>query len=209
MKSMQTILLILENSIEFDLTKTVLVKLGFNVLSLQKGADMHLKLKENFPEVVITSVLGKQDTMLEEFINIRAKRGIPKFIWVGAESRLKKLNEVQLKLIDATLPTPVQPEVLIEKVCGLLNIPAEQLIETYRKLLMGSTQNAKPSGSSILIHDEKRAASYAKITEKIEKQDKVFTGKDLDRFSGKNDGAGNTEDLLGKKREFVKALFKK
>jgi DNA-binding NtrC family response regulator len=204
---MRNILLILENAIEFDLTKTVLVKLGFNVLSLQKGADMHVKLKENFPEVVITSILGKQDVMLEEFINIRAKRGVPKFIWVGAESRVKKLNDVQLKLIDATLSTPVQPEALIEKVCGLLNMPAEELIETYRRLLVGSSPIQRSMGSSSLIHDEKRALNYAKIASGIEKQ--VFTAKDLDRFSSRTDGEGNTEDLLKKKRQFVKAMFKK
>jgi len=204
---MPTILLILENAIEYDLTKTVLVKLGFNVLSLQKGADMQKKLKEHFPEVVITSVLGKQDAGIEEFINIRAKRGTPKFIWVGAESRLKKLNDTQLKLIDATLATPVQPEALIEKVCGLLNMPAQQLIESYRKLLVGSMP-LKAAGS-LLINDEKRAANYAKIADGIKKQDKVFTARDLDKFSGKDDGDANTETLLNKKRQFVRAMFKK
>jgi DNA-binding NtrC family response regulator len=205
---MPTILLILENAIEYDLTKTVLVKLGFNVLSLQKGAEMRDKLKEHFPEVVITSVLGKQDAGIEEFVNIRSKRGTPKFIWVGAESRLKKLNEVQLKLIDATLSTPVQPEALIEKVCGLLNMPSQQLIDTYRKLLVGGTP-ARPPGQSAMIKDEKRAASYAKIAAGIPVQDKVFTAKDLDRFSGKDDGDKNTETLLNKKRQFVRAMFKK
>lgn len=205
---MPTILLILENAIEYDLTKTVLVKLGFNVLSLQKGAEMRDKLKSHFPEVVITSVVGKQDAGIEEFIDIRAKRGTPKFIWVGAESRLKKLNETQLKLIDATLATPVQPEALIEKVCGLLNMPAQQLIETYRKLLVGSS-SSKTQSNSPLIRDEKRAASYAKIADGIEKQDKVFTAKDLDRFTDKKDGGANTEDLLNKKRQFVRAMFKK
>jgi len=221
---MHTILLILDNAIEFDLTRTVLTKLGFNVLSLQRGADMHSKLKEHFPDVVITSVLGKQDTLLKEFIDIRSKRGTPKFIWVGAESRGKKLNEIQLKLIDATLDTPVQPEELIEKVCLAVGLLPQTMIDTYRKLLQGSmagqtgAPKAQPASNrpspikstgTANFRDEKRAATYSQIVSKIEKQDKVFTGRDLDRFNTKAAGDENTLSLHEQKKSFIKALFKK
>lgn len=204
---MKNILLILENAIEYDLARTVLVKLGFNVLSLQKGSDMHTRLQDHFPDVVVTSVLGKQDSLLEEFITLRAKRGAPQFIWVGAESRLKKLNETQLKLIDERLPTPIQPEMLIEKICVLTGLKANELIETYRTLIKGSLSAAKTT-SSARFNDEKRAENYARIVSKIEKQDKVFTVKDLERLGGPG-GVENSVDLHEKKKTFIRTLFKK
>ncbi len=220
---MRNILLILENQLEFDLTKTVLQKLGFQVVWLQKGDNSREKLSKNFPELVITSVLGSDADFLSEFIKVRQARGTPKFIWVGAASRLDKLTTVQRQLIDANLPTPIQPDVLIQSVCRLFQLDEAEYLQTYRKLLMGhSTTSSKTASASTApaakhtfvkgiadpFEDSARTSKYKDLAKKIEPQDKVFSMRELDK-SLREDPGGNTTDLLQKKRAFVKALLKK
>lgn len=205
---MKNILLIIENSLEFDLTRTVLFRLGFNILSLQKGADMHTRLQENVPDLVITSVLGADDEILQAFIDVRAKHGTPKFLWVGPVYKVKALNDTQKQLIDDTMSTPIQPEVLITKVCDLLALPSQKMIDAYHKLLSGSFKLPEQPKSK-LIHDPARAEKYAAIARKIEKYNRVFKSETLDKFTTPEGAGGNTEDLLNKKQQFVKTIFKK
>lgn len=205
---MKNILLILDNTLEFDLTRTILFKLGFNILSIKKGADMHARLQENFPDLVITSVLGTQDDMLTEFTKIRENRGIPKFIWVGPDTKMKKLSGVQMKVIDATLSRPIQPEQLIRTACELLGLVADKYIDRYRGLLSDSLASPSPSSSSI-IQDPVRAAAYGKVVQKVENIDKTFSLKEIAHRNDKKAGLENTAELGAQKKEFLKALFKK
>lgn len=211
---MRNILLILENSLEFNLTKAVLQKLGFNILSLQKGADMHQLLAKSFPDLVITSVLGSQDEFLNDFVQIRQKRGTPKFIWVGPVARLDKLKTAQRQLIDASLSTPIQPDVLIQSVCHLFELDAAEYLQKYRALMNTTAAGSdliKVTGSIAVpttASDPVRAEKYNQILKNIPKVDKVFSTKDLDKHTLKDEAAGNTVDLLEKKKKFVKALLK-
>jgi CheY-like chemotaxis protein len=202
----KNILLILDNALEFDVTRTILFKLGFNILSIKKGADMHARLKENFPDLVITSVLGTQDEMLTEFTKIREKRGIPKFIWVGPDTKMKKLSDVQKKVVDATLSRPVQPEQLIRTACDLLGLPADKHIHLYRGLVADSL---KAPATSSKIHDPARAVAYGKVVQKIENIDKTFSLKEVAHRNDKTAGLENTEELGAQKKAFLKSLFKK
>lgn len=220
---MRTILLILENQLELNLTKTVLQKLGFQVLWLQKGDNFREKLSKNFPELVITSVLGSDSDFLSEFMKVRQARGTPRFLWVGAASSMDKLTAVQRQLIDENLPTPIQPDVLIQLVCRLFQLDEVEYLQMYRKLLMGQTTTVPVSGRPVPANAPKmtfvkgqadpfespvRSAKYMDVVKKIEPKDKVFSLRELDKHQrGKPDG--NTEDLLQKKRSFVKALLKK
>jgi DNA-binding NtrC family response regulator len=207
---MKNVLLILDSPIEFDLTRTILFKLGFNILSLKKGSDMYARFREYFPDIVITSVLGTQDEMLVEFVKIREKRGIPKFIWVGSDSRMKKLSDIQLKVIDANLTRPLQPEQLIRTVCTLLELPADELVAKYFGLLSGSM--TEPNQGNVIVSGEKAEtveSRYNVHVQNVEHQDKVFTAKDLMQHNTATAGDGNTEELLNKKKEFLKSLFKK
>ncbi len=203
---MKNVLLILDNALEFDLTRTILVKLGFNILSIKKGADMHARLKENFPDLVITSVVGNQDQILTEFIKIRENRGIPKFIWVGPDTKMKKLSEVQMKVIDSTLARPLQPEQLIKNVCELLGLSVEKHVAAYRGLTANTLQTPAAPNK---INDPVRAAAYAEFVKKTEDLDKTFSLKEV---AGHNDitaGVENTDQQTNRKKEFLKNLFKK
>lgn len=204
---MKNVLLILDNALELDLTRTILFKLGFNILTIKKGADMHTRLKENFPDLVITSVVGTQDEMLTEFLKIREKRGIPKFIWVGPDNKMKKLSEVQMRVIDATLPRPLQPEELIRKVCELLGLSAEKHVSTYHGLVAGTLGGAPSSSSK--INDSERAAAYNQFIKKTEKLDKTFSMKDVVKHNDITAGVENTSEQTNKKKQFLKTLFKK
>lgn len=210
---MRNILLILENSLELNLTKTVLQRLGFHVIWLQKGQNMHEKLSQNFPDLVITSVLGSQDEFLNEFIKVRQKRGTPQFIWVGASSRLDKLKTVQRQLIDANLPTPIQPDILIQTVCKLFQMDPGEYLQKYRSMLSSHNNDMiKVSGSLKnfdSVSDPERAEKYKKFLDKVPKLDRVFSLKEIDQRLKKNDVQGNTPDLFEKKKNFIKALFKK
>jgi CheY-like chemotaxis protein len=209
---MKNILLILENKLEFNLTKTVLQKLGFNVLSLQMGTNMHEALTKSFPDLVVTSVLGTQDEFLNEFIQVRQKRGTPKFIWVGPVSRLDKLKTNQRQLIDASLSTPIQPDVLIQIVCKLFELDPVEYLQKYRSMMgMGGQDVIKVSGQIAVptsAADPIRAEKYKKLAQNTPKLDKVFSVKDLDKHMRKDEATENTVDQLEKKRKFVKALLK-
>ena len=213
---MRNILLILENNLEFNLTRTVLQKLGFNILSIQKGADMHERLAKSFPDLVITSVLGSQDEFLNNFIQVRQKRGTPKFIWVGSTSRLDKLKTAQRQLIDANLSTPIQPDVLIQNVCQLFELDVAEYLQKYRSMMSGSMNAVgqefiRVSGGVAIptsASDPIRAEKYKDFLKNVPKLDKVFSAKDLDKHYHKEEVTGNTVDLLEKKKKFVKALIK-
>ena len=213
---MRNILLILENNLEFNLTRTVLQKLGFNILSIQKGADMHERLAKSFPDLVITSVLGTQDEFLNDFIQVRQKRGTPKFIWVGPTSRLDKLKTAQRQLIDASLSTPIQPDVLIQNVCQLFELDAAEYLQKYRALMSGAASGIGPDFIKVTgnvtiptsTKDPVRAEKYKNFVQNVPKLDKVFSVKDLDKHSHKEEAKGNTVDLLEKKKKFIKALIK-
>lgn len=166
---------------------------------------MHARLKENFPELVITSVVGTQDEMLQEFLKIREKRGIPKFIWVGPDNKMKKLSDVQMKVIDATLQRPLQPEQLIRTTCELLGLSPETHVSNYRGMVANSMDKKAPSA----IHDPVRAENYGKIIKTTESLDKVFSLKELDVRNETSAGLENTAELSNKKKEFLKNLFKK
>lgn len=223
---MKNILLILENPLEFDLTKTVLQRLGFNVIWIQKGLDMNEHLQKNFPDLVITSVLGQKDEFLDEFLRIRTKRGTPQFIWVGPKSRLNSLKESQRKLIDSNMQPPIQPDLLITSVCKLFDLNAQEYIANYRAMITGSVRvedkasvhpmtkgssaaKLAPKSEVIMIKDPVRAQKYEKFLEKVEKQDKVFTVRDLLKRTRLEGSGGNTSELFEKKKSFIKALFKK
>jgi len=211
---MRNILLILDNKLEFNLTKTVLHKLGFNVLSIQKGADMHERLAKSYPDLVITSVLGTQDEFLKDFIKKKKKRGIPKFIWVGAPSRLDKLKSSQMQLIDASLTTPIQPDVLIQSVCQLFELDAGEYLQRYRALMTsgGTSQDMiKLTGGVTVptsLADPARAEKYKNYLKNVPQLDKVFSLKEIDKNLRTEEAKANTMDLLDKKKKFMKALLK-
>jgi DNA-binding NtrC family response regulator len=210
---MRNILLILENSLEFNLTKTVLQKLGFQVLWIQKGVDMKEKLQKNFPDLVITSILGTQDQFLNEFVKVREKRGTPHFIWVGPSSRLDRLKSAQRQLIDANLPTPIQPDLLIQQVCQLFKFDSVEYLQKYRAMLSSSQNETVRVVGSVhskeFIVDPVRAEKYSKYVENIPKQDRVFSLKEIDKRIKGDQPQGNSVDLFEKKKTFIKALFKK
>ncbi|MCB9072415.1 MAG: hypothetical protein H6623_02245 [Bdellovibrionaceae bacterium] len=205
---MKNILLILDNSMELDLGRTILTKLGFNLLSFNKNLDLTGKFKENFPDLVVTSVVGGSEEMLKEFIKIRQQRGVPKFIWVGPDIKLRRLGALYSRLIDISLKRPLQPEQFIRAVCDLLELSAEDFVGQYYRMLSGS-MGAQEGTQSPLIHDSVRAAQYSEKVKSIEKLDKVFTAKDLVKHNSPTAGDENTEDLLNKKKEFLKSIFRK
>lgn len=203
---MKNILLILDNSVEYDFTKTILTKLGFNVMSMLKGADMRSKFRDAFPDLVITSVLGSEQQALDEFAAIRAKRGIPKFIWVGPVSKLSGLSEVQKKLIDQSMPSPIQPEKLVGIICSLLEIPEDELLKKYHDLYTKSFKGMNKQGQK--TEKSERLTKYDEILANVEMQDKVFSAKELRAHNDDKAGQLNTTELLEQKKAFVKKMFK-
>ena len=147
---------------------------------------------------------------------MRQKRGTPKFIWVGSTSRLDKLKTAQRQLIDANLSTPIQPDVLIQNVCQLFELDVAEYLQKYRSMMSGSMNAVgqefiRVSGGVAIptsASDPIRAEKYKDFLKNVPKLDKVFSAKDLDKHSHKEEVTGNTVDLLEKKKKFVKALIK-
>lgn len=200
---MKTILLLLENTIEFDFAKTILVKTGFNVLSRQY--DISTKLQYTFPDVVITSSLAQQHKSLQDLVNLKANKGVPKFIWVGAQERYKKLDQATKSIVDSVIDSPIQPEKLLESICLMTGLDAIETVQKYRSLYSKSMDKANAT-KPISIERERR---YQEILEKVESKDMVFATKEIKRRSDPDAGQKNTPELLEQKKEFLRTLFKK
>ena len=201
---MKNVLLILDNKLEFEFARTILSKLGFYVLSLQDGADIHVKLQEHFPDLVITSVVGKQDRTLQEFISIRDKRGTPKFIWVGPDLKMKQLSQVQLKVIDASLQRPLQPELLIRSVCDLLGLSVENHLKSYRQM---ANDSIYVGGKLKAEATTERTEKYNQFLKNVEKKEQVFSLKELSLRADPLAGSENSVELGRQKKDFIKKLF--
>lgn len=204
---MKNILLIMENQMEYDFVKAMLSKVGFNVLSMQKGADMRTKFKDSFPDLVLTSVLGKQQEALNEFAVVREKRGVPKFVWAGALSRWNALDDTQKKIIDENIITPIQAEKLLKVIAHLLEMNSEELLDKYRELYYGENKAKR----RYVVSDEertKREQKYKEAVENVEASEAVLSGKVLKSFNDQAAGKANTTRLLDLKKEFLKKMFK-
>lgn len=199
---MHSILLNIENAVEYNFVQTLLTRVGFNILAIRKGADMKNILENNFPEVVITSRMGREQNTLHELMKIKESRGVPKFIWLGAPSQFNKLNHDQKEMIDGMVSTPIQPERLIETICQMIGVDVGHFKDRYRDLYK------KEVGTKyrLELSDEKKR-SYDNFLQNTEKQEDTLDVKSLSRAS-KGRGEANTEDLLQLKKEFVKKLIK-
>ncbi|MBY0313953.1 MAG: hypothetical protein K2Q26_00405 [Bdellovibrionales bacterium] len=201
---MKTILLVLDNSIEFEFAKTILTKTGFNVLSRQYGADITAKLHNNFPDVVVLSHFGNNQK-LEDLVKLKTTRGVPKFMWVGAPERYKKLEDATKTIIDRVMESPIQPEKMLEGICELTGLSSEEIIKNYRSLYKSS----EAKGKAPMAATSDREARYKSILENVEAKDMVFSSKELKKRSDLDAGDKNTTNLLDQKKEFLRTLFKK
>lgn len=219
---MKNILLVFEHSIEFDFIRVVLSTLGFNTLSLHKSPEVRSKLKKSAPDLVVTAALATDDEILSELIASREKNGTPKFIWVGTQKQHKKLSPAQMGLIDGMLPTPIQPDKLIEAVCTLLGVSAEEHVQKYHTLQakmagqdtkVQNIQNKAPVTADkkdhIFVSDKERKNRFAEVLTRVENLDRVLNVKELNKNQPPINEQANSADLLEKKKNFVKALFGK
>ena len=206
MEIMKNILLVFQHSIEFDFIRVILTTLGFNALSLHKSSEVRSKLKTSSPDLVITTSLATKDETLVELISTRQTTGKPKFIWVGAPKDFKKISKAQSQLIDNMIATPIQPDRLIEVVCDLLGVPADEYVRKYHEIQ--SKNSSDKNNSVIRVTDKERKKRYEDVLTRVENLDRTFSMKNIAKRKEPNPSA-NSPDLQEKKKDFVKALFGK
>jgi hypothetical protein len=203
---MKNILLVFEHSIEFDFIRVVLSTLGFNAFSLHKNQEVRRKIKESPPELIMTSILAGKDETLRDLLRRREATGLPRVVWVGSPQQHKKLTPSQVLLVDATLFTPIQPEKLITIVCELTNIPVKEILQKYHDIQIKGPDKKK---DVFVVSDQERSDRYTEFVKGIESKDRVLSMKDLLKAQPEIQDRANSQDLLEKKKDFVKALFGK
>jgi DNA-binding NtrC family response regulator len=203
---MKNILLVFEHSIEFDFIRVVLTTLGFNAFSLHKSSEVRSKIKQNAPELIMTSTLAGKGEILNELLQRRETTGLPKVVWVGSPQQHRKLTSSQLPLIDAVLFTPIQPEKLITIVCELTNIPVKEILQKYQDI---QAKGAEKKKDVFVVSDQERSDRYTEFVKGVETKDRVLSMKDLLKAQPDLQDRANSQELLDKKKDFVKALFGK
>lgn len=206
MENMKNILLVFQHSVEFDFIRVILTTLGFNAISLHKSAENRTKLKGQPPDLVITASLTTKDETLVDLIQTRQSSGKPKFIWVASPQEFKKISKAQSQLVDFMLPTPIQPNKLIEATCKLLDVSAQEYVQKYQELQAKAP--TQKSSDRILVTDKERKQRYDEVLTHVKSMDRVLNLREVNKRKQPNPQE-NSPELLEKKKVFLKALFGK
>lgn len=203
---MKNILLVFQHSVEFDFIRVILTNLGFNAISLHKSIENRTKLKDQPPDLVITGSLTTKDETLVDLIQTRQASGKPKFIWVAPPQEFKKISKAQSQLVDFMLPTPIQPNKLIEATCQLLDVSAHEYLQKYQELQ--SKSSPQKNSDRIVVTDKERKQRYDDVVMNVKNMDRVLNLREVNKRRQPNPQE-NSPELLEKKKVFLKALFGK
>ena len=209
-------MLMIDGPAELKFLEKLLKRLSFNVLALQKGQGFSEGVVDFFPDIFFTSSLGKSSQTLLALEKVKIARGIPKVVFVRQEKETEPLSDVQQKIIDGVLRSPIDPLKLLDLLADVTQIPIEELKSRYRKLLQkdGGRQSVSGSNESrhggVLIIDGVRKKKYQEICSSLKRPEgnEEFDSAKLRQLQEQQgDGVAEDPEARAKKKEFIKTLF--
>ena len=132
-RSMNRVLLVIDDYSELVYLETLLKKVGFDVDGIQNNRKFDEKRLTLNPEVVIASAKGKNVNGLSLVEKMKRRGGKPRNILIIPQILADKLKGLKLKNVDGTLNAPVQPEPLLTLLADLTGQDATQLLEKYER----------------------------------------------------------------------------
>jgi CheY-like chemotaxis protein len=140
---MAKILLVIDDYNELLYIETLLKRMGFDVLALNKDANVADSVLGFFPELVLATLKGPMVDGVK--VSVRVKKQAPgaKVVLLYPENQSPQLTSEQKSKVDALIETPVQPQDTLLIMAQLLKMDGEALIEKFEKLSKARTLDRK------------------------------------------------------------------
>ena len=218
---MKKILIIIEDYNENSRIQTVLMKIGFDVLSMANPAGLADKIIGFNPDVVVSSGSHKFTSIglgqkLKEISHLKAKSVI--VLPFGVYPQTSDLMKIKM---DVLMEAPIMPQKLIEVIANLTGIDPAPILEKLKKAQLSDPQLGEISTPFAMpwrgskVEDPVREKNYNNLVSMlppIEKKATTFVKSDLKARQEEIEKSWDpkvTKSSNELRKQFVEALFKK
>ncbi len=129
---MRRIFLLLDDYVELTFLETILKKVGFDAVGYQGIMNASDKAMEISPDLLILSDVIKGQATSDALDQIKRIRPQAKCLLLRRDFSLPITHN--LKLIDLTLKSPIDPIDFLKHVSGLMQVDAAAIVEKFMKL---------------------------------------------------------------------------
>lgn len=151
-------MLVIDDFNELEFIETLLKRMGFDVLSLNRDAGFGDKALGFFPALVISTLKGPMVDGVKVSNVIKKQAPNTKMVVLYSKGTTPNLTNEQKSKIDALIETPVQPQDTLLIIAQLLKSDAAALLDKFDKL--ARARNFGRGDEAIILKDDP-----AKITE--------------------------------------------
>ncbi len=224
---MRRIYLLIDEYVELTFLETLLKKIGFDATGSQALSSVEEKTLELLPDLLILSDFVKQTSTKESLEKIKKIRPQTKVLLLR-RSFSDNLDH-ELKFIDLTLKSPVEPKEFLKHVCGILDVNTEAVLEKYTRLGLfkygvGTVQQEQVNKTTDFSNQNQflkkinsqpaaKADVYVQISKnsKGEKVNAINHSVVVQETQELRNRSGDTEikKIDSERADFVRALFKK
>ena len=174
--------------------QTLLKKVGFDVDGIQNTRNFEeVRLTFN-PDLLIASAKGKNINGLSIMEKMKRRGGRPKSILIIPTALAAKLSGLKLKNVEATVPSPVEAEVILSTIADVLERDKQALLDKYER----AKANLDPDNDNDVhlmrstYDQEAHRAGAARETEAT--QDAVVSGGNVEELPSPFDGRDYSKD---------------
>lgn len=221
-------MLVLDNDAERVFLDKVLTRLGYEVISMKKGAVLSEQLLDHFPDVVFAATLGKNQKILTALAKIKEARGKPKVVFVRLEREAAPLNADQKKVVDGVLYSPIDPFKLLDTLAHVTQRDLQELRQLYNEMLQKergleveptiptapqkkTDYATSKDDSGVLIIDYTRREKYKEICKNLSKEKREIPEFDATKLrelqKKQSKSVSEDADVKANRKHFLKTLF--
>ncbi len=150
---MAKVMLVIDDYNELEFIETLLKRVGFDVLSLNKDASVADTLLGFFPALVVATLKGPLIDGLKTAALAKKQAPSTKVMLLYGKGAVPQLTGEQKTKIDALIEAPVQPQDTLLIIAQLLRMDAPALLDKFEKL--SRARHFERGADVVLLRDEK------------------------------------------------------
>lgn len=230
---MKRIYLLIDDYVELTFLETILKKVGFDTVGYQGIMNASDKALEILPDLLILSDFIKAQTTADALAQIKKLRPQMKCLLLRKDFSVPLTHD--LKLIDLTLKSPIDPMDFLKHVSIILQVDPVMVVDKFMKLGLFRGKEAEsyikvsslsngpevskeskatsPFESKVQDSIHVRSSKYDEVTKSIpEAKSQVIDSKTASREASEfrnRSGDKEIQKIDEERQSFVKALFKK
>lgn len=222
---MKKILLVFEDYSELTATEVYLKKVGFDVIGISNELLISEQMITFNPDIIVGH--GKSHRVNSLSVGQRLKENVRfqgKSVIIFPQGYKPNNTDLSKMRIDAVIESPVQPAKLIQTLAKLCQIPADPLLEKFKRATatdplfrdkMGAVAGKTPIAAETLVSSNPSVPSkYSKFVKNLDLDTHATTFSRQEIKNRQNDlkkewNFKDLEEIDELKKEFVDALFKK